>query len=215
MGAGRGRIVRQLLTESLLLALGAGVVGLVFAQWGTDFLTSFVPAGAALDLDLRPDVHVLLFMAAVSVVTGLLIGLLPSLRFSQVDITPALKDQARGNAGGSRQWVSRGLVVAQIAVTVCLIASAGLFVRTLQKLKDVETGFNRDHVLFAYVDFDKNYDASRRVNLFKGALAELGRLPGVPQRPASSAGAAWRAGSWGAIPSPSASTAALPYLARP
>jgi predicted permease len=179
LGARRGRLIGQLLIESLLLASAGGLLGLVFAQWGIYILTTYLPSTVSLNIDFRPDAHVLLFMAAASIVTGVLVGLIPALRFSRMDLASTLKDQGRGNAGDSHQRLNRTLVVAQIAVTVCLVAGAGLFVRTLQKLKDIDAGFNRGHVLFTYLDFDKNYDANRRLNLFKDALAGLKGLPGV------------------------------------
>ena len=177
LGAGRRRLITQLVTESTVLALGGGALGFVFAQWGIPFLAGYLPSYFA-NVNLHPDVRVLLFLGCVSVLTGVLAGLIPALHFSRLDLMTVLKNQTQG-VTGSRQRINRTLVTAQIAVSVCLIAGAGLFVRTLQKLKEVDPGFEHRTVLLTWVLFDKRYDANRRTDLFKRSLTELKRLPGV------------------------------------
>src|SRR2546422_1390320 len=128
LGAARGRLMRQLAAESLLLALLGGVFGLVFARWGTDLLAGYLPQhGRA--FDLMPDGRVLLFALTASVLTGVMFGLVPALRLSRLDLATAMKDQAGQMAGGSRAraGVEHALVVGQIARSVVLLAGAGGF----------------------------------------------------------------------------------------
>ena len=177
LGAGRRRLITQLVTESTVLALAGGALGLVFAQWGIPVLSGYLPSYFN-NVNLHPDFRILLFLAAASVLTGVLAGLIPAIHFSRLDLMTVLKNQTQG-VTGSRQRINRTLVMAQIAVSVCLIAGAGLFVRTLQKLRDVDPGFEHRSVLLTWVVFDKRYDANRRTDLFKRSLVELRRLPGV------------------------------------
>ncbi|MGD1031246.1 MAG: ABC transporter permease [Opitutaceae bacterium] len=177
LGAGRRRLITQLVTESTILALAGGALGLVFAQWGIPVLSGYLPSYFN-NINLSPDIRVLLFLAAVSVFTGILAGLIPAIHFSRLDLMTVLKNQTQG-VTSSRQRINRTLVTAQIAASVCLIAGAGLFVRTLQKLRDVDPGFEHRSVLLTWVVFDKRYDANRRTDLFKRSLVELRRLPGV------------------------------------
>ena len=177
LGAGRGRLIRQLLIESLLLAAAGGSMGFLLAHWGTLVLAAYLPIGAS--LNLSPDGRVLSFTAVASVVTGVLAGLLPALRFSRLNLVTALKDQAGTLAGGSSQRLNKALVMAQIALSVCLLAGAGLFVRTLENLRNVDLGVNRRNLLLAHVPFEKGDDATRRAILSKDLLAALEGLPGV------------------------------------
>jgi predicted permease len=177
LGAGRWRLIAQLVTESTILALAGGALGFVFALWGVPFFAGYLPSFFN-NINLQPDVRVLLFLGAASIVTGVLAGLVPALHFSRLDLMTVLKNQTQG-VTGSRQRLNRALVTAQIAVSVCLIAGAGLFVRTLQRLKDVNPGFEHRSVLVSWVLFDKHYDVARRTDLFKRSLIELKKLPGI------------------------------------
>jgi len=177
LGAGRGRLIRQLMLESLILATGGGLVGLLFAHWGTLTLAGFLPGEAGLDLSL--DGLVLSYTAAVTITTGVLVGLIPSLRFSRLDLITALKAQASTVAGGASQKLNRSLVVAQIALSVCLLAGAGLFVRTLENLKNIDVGFNPNSLLMAYLQFDRKYDASHMATASKDLQSAFEALPGV------------------------------------
>jgi len=178
LGAGRARLLRQLMMESALLASAAGCAGLIFASWGLSMLSKlwFGPYASLMNLDV--DRPVLALTLAASVVTGILVGLVPALRFSQLDLVSGLKNQANTSTSGSRQRLNRGLVAAQIAVSVCLLAGAGLFVRSLQSLQEVNLGFPREGLMMATIGFD-NYDASRQLTLAQDLSAGIESLPGV------------------------------------
>jgi len=154
LGAGRFRVVRQLLTESLLLSFMGGAVGLVMAVWAIRFITWLLANGRdKFTLHAALDWPVLGFTFALAAVCGLLFGLAPALRGTRVDLTPALKE-ARASAPRGRLWqsgirigLSHVLVVSQIAVSLLLVVAAGLFVHTLANLHSVQLGFNRENVL--------------------------------------------------------------------
>jgi len=177
LGAGRLQIIRQLMLESLLLAVAGGALGLLFARWGTAALASYLPAGNMLDLD--PDARVLGFAIGVIAASGIMVGLIPALRFSGMDLASAMKEQASTLAGGSGQRLNKVLVAAQIAFSVCLLAGAGLFVRTLANLKDVDPGFIHTNVLTAYLPFVKGSNLARRTTISRDLYSALQSLPGV------------------------------------
>src|SRR5439155_4462900 len=146
LGASRGRLVRQLLTESTFLSLLGAVFGLVLAFWTNGFLLRFLsPTGSA--LELHPDFRVVSFDVGVAVLTGLLFGLAPALQATRPNLTAALKSEPPTLASGGRRFELRKiLVVAQVAVALVLLIGAGLFVRTLKNLKEVDLGFRADKV---------------------------------------------------------------------
>ncbi len=148
LGCGRGRLVRQLLTESLLLA-GLGVVGgVVLAYWVTSLISAFQPPlPVSVTLDLGLDGRVLAFAAALSLTSGVAFGLLPALQASRPSLVPALKDED-GSDGAGRRWLSFRslLVVGQVAVSLVLVVGAGLFLRTLQGANEIDVGFDPDDV---------------------------------------------------------------------
>jgi predicted permease len=149
LGASRARLMRQLLTESLLLAVVGGVAGILLAQWGVSLLVARVAATSP--LDVKPDPSVLLFTAGISVMSGVLFGIAPAIRATRPDLTSALKEKAtRGRRG--RFNLGSVLVVAQVAVSLMLLVAAGLFARSLINLQQEDLGFNRDNVLLASVD---------------------------------------------------------------
>src|SRR6185436_9776434 len=153
IGASRRRLIRQLLTESVLLSLLGGLGGVAFAYWGKEALLSLRPWGIGeLVLDLKIDSRVLFFTFAVSMLTGLLFGIVPALRATRVDLTSALKDSARGAIGRPHRYLAKTLTIAQVAMSLVLLVNAGLFVRTLVKLQDVNIGFNRENLLLFNVD---------------------------------------------------------------
>ena len=181
LGAGRLRLVRQLLTESVLLASIGGVLGAILAYWGKDLLLALQPwGGTGFVLDLPLDLRVLGFTTAVSLLTGLVFGLAPALRATRIDLTPALKDNARNSSRGTRSSLSKALVVVQVALSLVLLIGAGLFTRTLRNLQNLEAGFNRENLITFGVDPKLNNYANAQVEqLFQRLLERLEAIPGV------------------------------------
>jgi predicted permease len=183
LGASRVRLVRQLLTESVLLALLGGGLGLLFAYCSAQFLVSFIPRKSApLTLQFSPDARILGFTAAVSVLTGILFGLAPAWRATRVQLSATLKDKTQ-SLGGSKARLGLGkvLIVSQIALSLLLLIGASLFVRSLQKLRQVETGFNnRDHILLFSIDcYGTAYKGTKLSALHRELLERMNNLPGV------------------------------------
>ena len=148
LGAGRRRLVRQLLTESVLLSLMGGAVGLVFAVWGLDLLTAFQPAELPRLESIRLDARVLLFTLGVSVLTGLVFGFVPAWRASRADVSEALKEGGRAaTAGAARHRLSNLLVVSELALAIVLLTGAGLLIKGFWRLRSVEPGFEPQHLL--------------------------------------------------------------------
>ena len=145
LGAGRYRVVRQLLTESVMLASLGGACGILFAIWGVRTLTFLLSRGQEnFTLHTELNWNVLCVTAALSVVCGLLFGLAPAIQSTRADVMPALKN---GRGGGPRRRAQQALVVAQIAISFLLLVAAGLFVRTLNKLQSIQLGYTREHIL--------------------------------------------------------------------
>jgi predicted permease len=180
LGAGRLRLGRQLLTESLLLAALGGGLGLLLSQWGTRALLVLLQLQAdPVSLSVAPDARVLLFTLAAALLTGLLFGLAPALRSSRIDLASALKGTAGSVAGdASKHRLSQALVVAQVALSLLLLIGAALFLRTLGKLKATDAGFNREQVIVFNLDFTQDL-RPRQLPLYKELLARLETLPGV------------------------------------
>jgi predicted permease len=171
MGATRARLVRQLLTESLLLSGLGGVLGALVGYWARALL----PFGEKAPLDWR----VFGFVAGVSMLTGVVFGLLPALRATRVDLAGAMKASGR-SVIGSRTTLSQGLVVLQVAMSLMLIVGAGLFLRTLENLRHVDVGFDSRNLLMFNVNPGLNrVDADRSAQLFARVLERLSALPGV------------------------------------
>jgi predicted permease len=181
MGAGRWRVVRQLLTESLLLSAIGGAVGVLFAIWAkyllmslTDRDTGLLPAG----VDLRLNWRVLLFTLALSVLTGLLFGLVPAWRTTSLDLATSLKQSRRTTSIVSR--ASRLLLVAQVALSTLLLLGAGLFIHTLYNLQKVELGFNQQNLLlFTLRPQALGYKDEELVRLYEHVFDRLDQMPGV------------------------------------
>jgi putative ABC transport system permease protein len=149
IGASRGRPIRQLLTESVLLASLGGAAGCLLAWWGSLVLVALISTSRyPVVLNINPDLRLLGFAAATCLFTGVLFGLAPALRATRVDLTPSLKRTKPGARGaGSRLALGQALVVAQTALSVVLVFGAGLFVRTLVNLQNLNTGFQTSNVL--------------------------------------------------------------------
>ena len=154
LGASRGRLIRQLLTESVLLALLGGVLGILFAVWIKDGLIAVSLWGGRgmSSLDPRLDWRVLAFTVGLSLLTGVIFGFAPAWRTTRVDLTPSLKDSGRSSSAVHRSLLSRGLVVVQVALSLLLLVGAGLFVRTLLNLQRVDVGFNAQNLLLFEVE---------------------------------------------------------------
>ena len=181
IGAGRWRLVRQLLTESLLLALFGGAAGLLLALWGTEGLVKLVAQSAGPTLDLFPDVRVLGFTAAVSLLTGVLFGLMPAFRVTRIELTTALKEGGQQRSVGLvRNRLRSALVVSQMGLSLVLLVVAALFTRSLDKLLSVDLGFHPEHVLMLSVDPTLvGYQGARINMLYKSLLERLAAVPGV------------------------------------
>ena len=181
VGAGRWRLVRQLLTESLLLAALGGAVGVLFALWGnrallalTDKDTGILPNGIDLNLNWR----VLTFTLAVSLLTGVLFGLAPAWRATSHDLTTAIKQGRRTTGAVSR--LSKGLIVAQVALSLLLLVGAGLFIRTLYNLQRINLGFNQENLLlFRLQPQQSGYKDEKLMRFYGQLFARLDHLAGV------------------------------------
>jgi len=179
IGAGRWRIIRQLLTESILLALAGGGLGLLLAQWGIGILTTYLPSQQTAGLLVTPDSSVLGFTLVLSILSGVLFGLAPALRATRVDLIALLKNQTGTDSGRLGFGLNKLLVVTQVALSLLLLIGAGLFVRSLQNLRTVDTGFDRDSLVQFNIDPGGRLDVARRTNLYKEALDRLEALPGT------------------------------------
>jgi predicted permease len=179
IGAGRWRLIRQLLTESLLLAALSGALGLLLAQWGARLLLAYLPPEQTGAFDLAPDATVLGFTLAVSLLTSLLFGLAPALGATRLNLTSSLKDAVGERAGRSRLTPHKLLVVTQVALSLFLLVGAGLFVRSLRNLKSLDAGFDRENVTLFSFSAPRSYTPAQRMNLYRQALERLEALPGA------------------------------------
>jgi predicted permease len=187
LGAGRGRIARQLLTESVLLSVLGGALGLPFAYWGGRLIVSFVSSNQprAMGFATGVDLRVLAFTAALSILTGILFGMAPAFRGARLDLTPALKEgfgvAANGGHGRGR-WYSAGnaLVVAQVALAIVVLVGAGLLVRTLQNLRSVDIGFDSHNLLVFSIDPTlAGYKDTQIDSFYRDLQGRLSETPGV------------------------------------
>ena len=180
LGATRWRLVRQLLTENVMLAIGGGVLGILAAWWLVDLVKAFKPpVDFPLTIDLRIDWRVLVFTALVSLLTGVLFGLLPAWQATKPDLVHALKDDVSGGVT-RRAWLRNSLVVAQITLSLVLLAGAGLIVRSLQQVQTLGPGFDIEHTVTAAFDLNlQGYDRARGQVFKKQLLARIEAQPGV------------------------------------
>lgn len=179
IGAASGRIVRQLLTESILLAFAGGALGLLLARWGTNALLKLSGNN---DLEASPDLRVFLFTAAVCVLTGILFGLIPALRSRRVAVALTLKSGSQNGSSANAGWNwGKLLVTGQVAVSLLVLFVAGLLVHSLQNIRNVDLGYNREHLLLLSTDpLAAGYNNNARIGSFANQLAEqIASLPGV------------------------------------
>jgi predicted permease len=200
LGAGRARIIRQLLTETLVLAAVGGLLGFVFSHWvsrGLVILMSSV-VGSQMVLDLSPDLGVLGIAALVSVLTGVVFGIVPALRMLSVQPAQNLQDGGdREGHSGSSFRLGKVLVAGQVALSLVLLVMAGLFVRTVGRLVSVDTGFTADGVLMFRVDPTLNgYDGEGLARLCDGIKDAVGALPGAEETTFSTFSLVSGSGAW-------------------
>jgi putative ABC transport system permease protein len=190
LGARGRHLLRQLLTESILLALVAGVVGVLMATWGTTALVALSPDSLPRAREIGFDWRVLAFTGGIALTTGIIFGLVPALWGPRVQLTDALKEGSRGaTATGGR--LRKSLVVVEVALSVVLLVGAGLMLRSFSRLRSVNPGFRTDHALTLRVSLPvpngqiSTADENRFVSFFDRALARLSELPGVTAAGAS------------------------------
>jgi putative ABC transport system permease protein len=182
IGAGRGRLIRQLLTESLLLSSMGAVLGVLFADWASRMLVRFLDtSNSTVVLDLSIDVRVLVFTMGVAVGTGILFGLAPAWQGTHVDPHSAIKANARGVVDSQARFgIGKMLVTVQVALSLVLLVGAGLLLKTFAKLATVDTGFDKNQVLLIRVDPRyASVPPDRRLPLYQELQQRLGAIPGV------------------------------------
>ncbi|TMH53103.1 MAG: FtsX-like permease family protein [Betaproteobacteria bacterium] len=163
LGASRQRLARQLLIESVLLAVAGGTLGLVIATWGAGALLAYVPnPGITLTVAATPDGRIVAFTTIVAILTGVAFGLAPSLRSTRPDVAPTLRAEGGTAAGGAYGRLRRGFMVAQVALSVLLLVGAGLFVRSLSNLMRTNLGIETNRTLSFRIDPDTNGYAGER-----------------------------------------------------
>lgn len=179
-GAGRGRLIRQLITENMLLATISGLLGIAFAVWSTQVLVRFISSSRnPIFLDLRPDARLLAFTVGVTFVTALLFGFVPALRATRIDLASALKEHSRtfSSAGGR---LRKMLVVSQVALSMLLAVGAGLFLNSFLHLVTVDTGFDATNVLLVRANaIDAGHRGPRAHYFFAELVDRAKALPGV------------------------------------
>jgi len=182
LGAARRRLIQQLLTESLLLALLGGIAGAILGRWAIGLLSQIqMPGDLPFRFDFSFDWRVFGYIAAVAVTAGVVVGILPALRASKTELNAILREGGRGSSeGGNRQHVRSLLVVGQVAVSLVLLVAAGLFVRSAMNATTVDLGFDPAHVMNASVDVSQQgYNVARGRTFFDELLRRAKQLPGV------------------------------------
>ncbi len=181
LGATRKRIIEQLITESLILAIGGGVTGILLASYLVGPLTKFVDLSSTPILDPSIDLKVLLYVAGVTLLTGVLFGLFPALRLSKPNLMDAMKEGSRGSSGGQHKKVQSVLIIGQTALTVTLLISIGLLLRSFYNASQSNIGFNSENLL----SFDTSYPGSKaptvthHIQFADAVLEKLKQIPGV------------------------------------
>jgi predicted permease len=182
LGAGQGRLVRQYLTESLLLSFLGGGAGLLLGSWAAGILGSLrLGTDLPVHFDFHPDGRVYFFSLAAVLLTGLVVGIMPALRAARTNVITVLHEGGRGSSSGPRrQFARNSLVVAQVAGSLVLLIVAGLFIRSLGKAQEIKLGFNPDHVLNLSVDVEQvGYEEPRGREFFHEIESRIQAMPGV------------------------------------
>jgi predicted permease len=193
LGANRGRLIRQLVTESVLLVTLGGAAGFLLAWWASHYLLTFLPISPSfmnLGLSVSPDLRVFGFAAGISLFSGIMFGLGPAAQTTRIEFSADLKESSLSSRDASRKsglWSRKPLVTFQLAVSLLLIAVAGLMVRTLQNLKSADLGFDpRNVIVFGLNPSENGYTGEKLVLLYNGVLDRLNAIPGVASASASS-----------------------------
>src|SRR4051794_19201058 len=180
MGASRGRVIRQMLTESILLSAIGGIAGLLLSIWLTDVLVSIVPEGAPRMDQVGIDYRVLAFAFGVSALTGILFGLVPALQASKLNVSSSLKEGGRTGEGHRRTSARSLLLIGEVALSLMLLVGAGLLIRSFVRLQEVRPGFNPHNVLMACLALPgAKYKEEQRPEFFRQLVERLEALPGV------------------------------------
>src|SRR5215469_1984763 len=182
LGASRARLIRQVLTESIVLSAAGAILGVLFARWGSALLVRFVSTQKnQVFLDLKMDGRVLAFTIGIAVLCGLLFGILPALRGTRIDAISAMKEgQSQSSGGRSHSSAARWIVAAQVALSLILVVEAGIFIRIFANLMTVDAGFDRNNVLMVEANIHNAGIAEpARAPLYSQMLAKLQALPGV------------------------------------
>ncbi len=182
LGAGRGRLIRQHLTESLLLSFLGAIAGVILATWCAGFLSTLsLGTDLPIRFDLYPDLHVYLFALGAVIVTAVVVGLVPALRVARADVNSLLREGGRSASDGRKRHIVRNILVgAQLAGSMLLLIVAGLFTRSLSKAEQINMGFNPDHVLDLSVDVNQlNYSETQGRAFFTQLDDRIATIPGV------------------------------------
>jgi putative ABC transport system permease protein len=181
LGAGRGRLIRQMVTEGLLLSLLGGVLGLALARSALTLLQTLVPMGFSSGNAVNLDGTVLVFTLAISLLTGLLFSIVPAIQASRASLNDALRQGSRGDIGGRRAITRDALVVVEVAAALVLLVGAGLMLKTLGKLRAVDLGFKSDHLLTmrSILPRTKYKEPAQRLAFFDRVMEGVRTLPGV------------------------------------
>ena len=181
LGAGRWRLVRQLLTESVLIALLGGVAGLILAYLGVDALLALKPAELPLLDTVGVDGRVMLFALGVSVLTGVFFGLMPAWHATRINVNDSLKEGGRGVAGTARQRIRSALVVVEIGLALVLLIGAGLLIKSFWQLRSVQPGFNPDNIVTMRIELPgaRYNDIPKQTQYRRALLDEVNTLPGI------------------------------------
>ena len=185
LGAGRLRLIRQLVVESVLLACAAGVGGLMLARWGLGVIVNLVPKYNLVETEsvhhISMNLAALAFTAALCLLTGVAVGLLPAVRVSSLNLSESLKEHGRTSAAGARgSRLQRVLVVSEVALALALLVGAGLMIQSFQHLETTPTGFNPDHLLTVRVPLmSYKYSKPQSADFYREVLAHIQAIPGV------------------------------------